>query len=135
MDGEDLSSWDGASDAAKELALLRATSRVYASLLHSIRLTFESDGMTVRTAGEAVGPEPIHGLIPCLVARKGADLFVVEFATAAMIANAHLAARMKAFAQIRSARLWLVVPFDVLPDARGLIAKVGGGWKPVPGHV
>lgn len=120
-----------------ELEFLRATSEAYKALVRNMRWSFQWNGLDVRAAGDADHPpEKIEGLRPSLSVRSDEGVFLLECATGPMLKSPHLAERLKTFSRVKGANLWLVVPFDVLAEARGLVADlegVGKSWKVVPG--
>jgi hypothetical protein len=125
---------DAAHNAAQELLDLRAASHAYHSLIRNMLWSFRTKGLTVRVAGRKGGqPEPIGGETPTLTAVSKSTLFILEFATAEMLRNAHLLARLRTFAALPEARRWLVVPAEDWAYARKIVAEAGVEWQVVAG--
>ncbi|MFN0150034.1 MAG: hypothetical protein ACKVU1_04870 [bacterium] len=121
-----------ASEAARDLMFLRATSPAYKALLRAAQVMFDKDGTDVRVQGfSGPQPDPVLGLAPCMTVKTDKRLILIEVATNAMMKNAHLAERLNRLAKAKGAEKWLVVAFDDLMDAEELVRKVETGWRPI----
>lgn len=120
--------------AEQDLLDLRTASHAYESLVRNMVWSFQTKGLTVRVAGrKGRQPQAIGGEVPTLTAASEKALFILEFATAAMMKNAHLLARLKAFSEVEGARRWLVVTTDDWAHARELVAELDIDWQVIVG--